>query len=271
MKSSYNYTNKTVIGMCHLLPLPGDVNFNHKDGIRKIIEVAKRDIEILQNNGLSGILFSNEFSYPYSQKIDQVTVATMSRIIGELKKEISIPFGVDCMYDSKSTIDLACATDADFFRITMPIATITEYEFGFTMLYEIIKHRKNVFSGNNPHMFINITPTINNLSTTKIEELISFIIAQVSPYALCIAANKIENLIKSNSLNKINNLCTGTYIYCDGGCNISNIESILNYTSGIIVGTAFKNDYVIYNSISQKNTNEFMIKVKSVQNNSKSN
>ena len=58
----------------------------------EVIENAAGELRALQDGGVDGILIANEFSLPYEKKVSYVTVAAMGRIVGELKKEIKVPF-----------------------------------------------------------------------------------------------------------------------------------------------------------------------------------
>ena len=84
---------KPVIAMCHLQPMPGDPNYDEKGGMQKVIDLAYQDLRALQDGGVDGIMFSNEFSMPYLTKVEPVTQACMARIIGELRSEIRVPYG----------------------------------------------------------------------------------------------------------------------------------------------------------------------------------
>jgi membrane complex biogenesis BtpA family protein len=109
-------TKKVIIAMCHLDALPGDPHFDKDGGMEKVIENARKDFLALQNGGVDAVMFSNEFSMPYLTQVETVTVAAMARIIGELKSEILIPFGVDVLWDPIKSLDLAAATGAKFVR-----------------------------------------------------------------------------------------------------------------------------------------------------------
>ena len=63
----------------------------------------------LQEGGIDGVLFCNEFSIPYTHNVKTVTVACMARIIGELKPLIKVPFGVCVASDPMKGFDLAAA------------------------------------------------------------------------------------------------------------------------------------------------------------------
>ena len=112
------HVKKPIIAMLHLEPLPGDPLFSRGTDMQQIADLAKRDLEALQRGGVDGVLISNEFSLPYQRKVDTVTTAAMAFVLGQLRSEISVPYGVDCISDGDATIELAAAVDADFVRGT---------------------------------------------------------------------------------------------------------------------------------------------------------
>ena len=56
----------------------------------KVMAAAKADLLALQEGGVDGIMFSNEFSLPYLTKVEPVTIAAMGRGMGELKPIITV-------------------------------------------------------------------------------------------------------------------------------------------------------------------------------------
>jgi len=48
---------KPIIGMCHMMPLPGDPSYDNVKGMRFVYEQAKHDVIALQEGGVDGILF----------------------------------------------------------------------------------------------------------------------------------------------------------------------------------------------------------------------
>lgn len=97
--------------MCHLQALPGDPYYDAIGGMTKVIELARQDLMHLQDGGVDAVMFSNEFSLPYLTTVKTATTAAMARIIGELKQDIHIPFGVNVLWDrSRRWRKQRCAT-----------------------------------------------------------------------------------------------------------------------------------------------------------------
>lgn len=238
-----------IIGMCHLLELPGDPNF--KNNIQNTLERAKKDLDTLQSNGIDMILFSNEFSYPYSNIVEPVTAMSMAHIIGELKNEVSVPFGVDCMYDPFFTIDLAVATEAKFCRITLSKSTIDDYSLGETNIGKIIRHANNFKMHLNPKIFLNVSVPLNNETfNNNILNFLSTIVTQVSPYSVCLSSNSLIQLINDKSITEIKNVLKNTLLYCDGGCNVQNLNLISNNVNGVIIGKSLKEEETLNKPVS---------------------
>ena len=80
---------KPVIALLHIRALPGDPLY--EGDLEDVAAQAGQDLRALQDGGVDGVLFSNEFSMPYQQKTDIAAVSAMAYIIGRLKKEIKLP------------------------------------------------------------------------------------------------------------------------------------------------------------------------------------
>ena len=48
----------------------------------KVVEHAREDLHALQDGGVDGIIFSNEFSLPYQRNMDMVPPAAMAYVLG---------------------------------------------------------------------------------------------------------------------------------------------------------------------------------------------
>ena len=105
---------KPVIGMVHLGALPGSPL--HSQSVDEIVEAARRDLVALQDAGFDAVMFGNENDRPYEFNVDTASTATMAFVIGRLREAITVPFGVNVLWDPESSIALAAATGAAFVR-----------------------------------------------------------------------------------------------------------------------------------------------------------
>ena len=119
---------KPIIAMCHLQPLPGDPYYDAEKGMEYVLECARRDLHALQNGGVDAVMFSNEFSLPYLTKVEPITIAAMGWVIGSLKNEITVPYGVNCLWDPIASLDLCVAVGGKF--ISEIITRVYASDFG---------------------------------------------------------------------------------------------------------------------------------------------
>ena len=133
-------TEKAIIAMCHLQAMPGDPYYDKEKGMKWVVEKAKEDLEALQEGGVDAVMFSNEFSLPYLTKVRTETVASMARIIGELQPYISIPYGVNCLWDPIASLDLAVAVEAKFVREIFTGVYASDFGLWNTNCGEVVRH-----------------------------------------------------------------------------------------------------------------------------------
>ncbi|MBQ7602142.1 MAG: BtpA/SgcQ family protein, partial [Lachnospiraceae bacterium] len=134
-------TEKAIIAMCHLAPLPGDPGFRTDQGMKYAVERARADLHALQNGGVDAVMFSNEYSLPYLTNVKTETVAAMARIIGELMHEITVPFGVNVLWDAWKSLDLAAATGAKFIREIFTGVYASDFGLWNTNCGETVRHQ----------------------------------------------------------------------------------------------------------------------------------
>ena len=180
---------KPIITMLHLDPLPGDPRYYYGDCMDRVVEHARADLHALQDGGVDGIMFSNEFSLPYERHMSFVTPAAMARVIGELKSEIRVPYGVDCISDGLAAIELAAAVDAKFIRGTFSGVYVGDgglYNNDFSQLLR----RKAALHLDELKMLYFINPESDrNLDTRPLADIARSTIFKAHPDGLCISAN----------------------------------------------------------------------------------
>jgi membrane complex biogenesis BtpA family protein len=109
-------TTKPVIAMAHLGPLPGAPGFDAGRGVDGLIEAVLADVEALQAGGVDAIMFGNEGDRPYVLQAPPEGLAAMAAIVTAVKPRLSVPFGVNYLWDPVATVALAAATGASFAR-----------------------------------------------------------------------------------------------------------------------------------------------------------
>lgn len=255
-------TKKPIIAMLHLDALPGDPLFSKKDGMKSVVEHARKDLKALQDGGVDGILFSNEFSLPYERNMSFVTPAAMARVIGELMDEIRVPFGVDCISDGLASIELAAAVGADFIRGTFCGVYVGDgglYNNDFSKLLR----RKAALPLDELKMLYFINPESDrNLDTRDLKDIAKSTIFKANPDGLCISASAAGQEVDDELIREVKATAPKVAVLCNTGCRKDTIERKLSEADAAVVGTTFKENGDFHGHVDSQRVKEFMEVVK---------
>ena len=233
---------KPIIAMLHLDPLPGDPRYRYGDCMETVAAHAREDLRALQEGGVDGVLFSNEFSLPYQRHMSFVTPAAMARVIGELKSELTVPYGVDCISDGAATLELAAAVDAKFVRGTFCGVYVGDgglYDNDFSALLR----RKAALHLDELKMLYFINPESDrNLDTRPLADIASSTIFKAHPDGLCISASAAGQDVDEELMAAVKKKNPEVVVLCNTGCRPDTIAHKLSVSDAAVVGTTFKED-----------------------------
>ena len=110
---------KPVVGMVHLLPLPGSPRWGRS--MEDVLERAAAEARILAEEGLSGILVENFGDVPFFPVgVPPESVAAMAVAVREVVRAVPIPVGVNVLRnDAAAALAVATATGARFVRVNV--------------------------------------------------------------------------------------------------------------------------------------------------------
>jgi membrane complex biogenesis BtpA family protein len=257
--------NKPIIGMVHFKALPGSPLFNDKEGIENMLILINKDIEALQDGGIDAIMFGNENDRPYQTKVSEVTIATMSYLIGRVRQKIKVPFGVDVLYDPRATIAVAKATGASFIREVFTSVFAGDIGLWNTSCGEVLRYR-DAIKGNNIITMYNINAEFaSTLETRPIELIAKSVVFSSLPDILLISGSMTGDIAAASYIEKVKKAVPDILVFINTGLNLNNISEMLQIADGAIVGTSFKKDGITWNPIEKIRVIELMEKVKEIR------
>ncbi|MBQ1288244.1 MAG: BtpA/SgcQ family protein, partial [Erysipelotrichaceae bacterium] len=231
---------KPIIAMCHLQPLPGDPYYDEEGGIEKIVECAKHDVIALQNGGVDGIMFSNEYSLPYLTKMEPITLAAMAFVIGQVKDLVKIPFGVNCLWDPISSLDVAKATGGKFIREIISGVYASDFGIWNTNSGETARHRHRI-GADHIKMLYNIVPEAAvYLSARDIASIAKTTEFNCRPDGLCVSGLTAGSETDTQILSQVKAAVRKTPVFCNTGCNKDNVVRQISVADGVVCATTFK-------------------------------
>ena len=256
---------KPVIGMCHLLALPGDPQYDGAAGLGAVVDDARANLRALQDGGVDGVMFSNEFSLPYLTKVDCVTVAAMARVIAEVFDDIKLPFGVNVLWDPIASLDLAVATGAQFVREIFTGVYASDFGLWDTNCGAIIRHQ-HAIGGQGIKLLFNILPeAAAYLAERDIVSVARSTVFNTSPDALCISGLTAGEETSSATLRLVKDALPNIPIIANTGVRRANVAEQLGIADAAIIGTAFKCDGVFENPVDAGRVRALMDEVEALR------
>jgi uncharacterized protein len=256
---------KPIIAMCHLEALPGDPSYKAEKGLEWIVESARRNLAALQEGGVDAVMFSNEQSLPYLTKVEPITYVTMARVIGEIRREIKVPFGVNVLWDPTASIDLAVATGALFVREIFSGVYASDFGLWNTNTGEIVRHQHHVH-GEKVRLLFNIVPeAASYLGARTVADIARSTVFNHRPDALCVSGLVAGVPTSTDVLRLAKEAVPETPVFANTGVKLANIDQQLSVADGAVVGTTFKKDGYIWNDVDVSRVKEFMKKVKEIR------
>jgi membrane complex biogenesis BtpA family protein len=259
------HTSKPIIAMCHLKAMPGDPGYDAQRGMDWVVEGGQASLKALQEGGVDAIMFSNESSLPYLTRVDPITTACMARVIGELRGEIKVPFGVNVLWDPTASIDLAVATGALFVREIFSGVYASDYGLWNTNCGEVIRHQHAVH-GQKVRLLFNIVPeSAVYLAERHVVDIAKSTVFVSQPDGLCVSGLTAGTEAPFETLKQVKEAVPDTPVFANTGVRLSNVEQMLSAADGAIIGTTFKRDGYIWNEVDVTRVREFMQKVREIR------
>jgi membrane complex biogenesis BtpA family protein len=256
---------KPVIGMCHMHAMPGDPEYDKSKGLNWVRDQARLDMLALQKGGVDAVMFSNEFSLPYLTKVEAVTTACMAALIGELKSELTIPFGVNVLWDPSASLDLAMATGAEFVREIFTGVYASDFGLWDTCVGEVIRHQRHI-GAENVRLLFNIVPeSAAYLGEREVADIARSTVFNNRPDAICVSGLTAGAETSAQTLKTVKEAIPDTPVFANTGVRVDNVEEQLRIADGAVIGTAFKQDGNTWNPIELSRVQEMMSAVKKMR------
>jgi len=256
---------KPVIAMAHLGPLPGAPGFDRKGGVPKLTDDVAADIEKLQAAGVDAIMFGNEGDRPYVLKAPPEGLAAMTAIVATLKPMVTVPMGVNYLWDPVATVALAVATGAAFAREIFTGVYASDMGLWEPDCAGALRLRDNLGRSDLKLLFnINAefaAPLDTRPAPLKAKSAVFSSLADV----VCVSGPITGQPVNHSELKEVKEALSDIPVFANTGVNIDNVEGILAVADGCVIGTHFKVDGNTWNPVDQDRAARFMDKVGSLR------
>ncbi len=254
---------KTIIGMVHLPALPGSPLYDGEGGMQAIRDWVARDLEALQQGGIHAVMFCNENDRPYRLDADMASVAAMADVVATFRPELSIPFGVNVLWDPKATLAVAAATGARFCREIFTGAFAGDFGLWVRSAGDAFRYRREVGAGSVRLIFNINAEFAAQLAPRPIDEVARSVVFSSSPDAICVSGPITSQAADSSSLASVATAVAGSGVpvLVNTGFKVSNAAELLTFADGAIVGSSLKTGGITWNPVDPSRVKALMDEV----------
>ncbi len=249
--------HKPVIGMIHLLPLPGSAAYDGR-GLEPIVEHALSEGRALEEGRVDAILLQNAGDLPAFGDGSPETIAYMAMVGTLLRQEFKTPLGVNILANgTESALAVAHAIGARFVRIKVYVGAVV----GIGGITEGSAQRALDFIRRIGASEIEIAADVYDrtsrpLVEMPIEEAATYASYQGRAQALVVTGASVEESLER--IRRVKTTVKDKPVYVGGGATTENIANFMAVGDGVIVGTAVKRGPAFQGVIDRERLKAFM-------------
>ncbi len=256
---------KPIIGMIHLKALPGAPK--NSLSVPEIIAHAVDDLNNLVEGKIDGILIENFNDFPFQPfNVEPITIVSMSLIVKELIKSTSVPVGVNVLRNACSdALVIASLTGAEFIRCNFLTGAYVTDQGVIVGCAHILKRLQKQLSciktESTPLIFGDVLcKHASPISPRTIDLEALDALERGLADAVIVTGDRTGLSAKLSDLKLLREKQIQP-ILIGSGVTLDNIQEILPFIDGVIIGTSLKHKNKISQPVDSKKVEALMQKV----------
>jgi hypothetical protein len=255
-------TAKPVIAMVHLGALPGSPLHDAETGMEGIVEAAARDLDALMAAGVDAVMFGNENDRPYELQVDTASTAAMAYAIGNLSDRITVPFGVNVLWDPMATVALAAATGAAFCREIFTGLYASDMglwapDAGRAMRYRDRLGRRDLLT------LYNVSAEFaDSMDRRPLADRARSAVFSSIPDGVLVSGAITGEAARMEDLEAVKAALPETPVLANTGVKHETVDDVFRIADGCVVGSSLKVDGNTWNPVDPDRAADFMARVR---------
>jgi membrane complex biogenesis BtpA family protein len=189
----------------------------------------------------------------------------MAFVIGKLRDEIEVPFGVNVLWDPMSSIALAAATGASFVREIFTGTYASDMgpwtpDAGKAMRYRDRLHRSDL-----PLLYNVSAEFAHSLDGRSLPDRARSAVFSSIPDAILVSGAITGEAAKMADLEAVKAVLPDTPVLANTGVKHASVAEVLRVADGCIVGSSLKVDGHTWNAVDPDRAADFMRIVREVR------
>jgi membrane complex biogenesis BtpA family protein len=256
---------KPVIAMVHFGALPGAPLHDAEAGLEGLLEGARADLHALQEAGFDAVMFGNENDRPYEFEVDTASTATMAYLIGRLSPEITVPFGVNVLWDPMATVALAAATGATFCREIFTGAYASDMGLWTPDAGRALRYRERLGRGDLAILYNVCAEFADSLDRRSLPDRARSAVFSSVPDAVLVSGQITGEAAALSDLEAVKQALPDTPVLANTGVKHATVAEVLKVADGCIVGSSLKVDGNTWKPVDPERARDFMARARAAR------
>lgn len=245
-------TARPVIGVIHLLPLPGSPRWDGQ--METIFQRAEQEAAALCTGGVHGIIIENFFDAPFAKsRVDTATACALALVARRVMSVCDLPIGINVLRnDGHTALAIAAAVEARFVRVNVYTgAMLTDQGIIEGEAHELLLYRRQLGAGKKIKILADVmVKHAEPLSaTSNIQQIAKDTVLRGLADGVIVSGVATGAAPNIEELKAVREAVPDTALFVGSGATRENIGSLLAIADGVIVGSALKRQGLIENPV----------------------
>ncbi len=245
-------TKKPVIGVIHLLPLPGSSRWDGQ--LEPVIARAEQEAAALTTGGVNGIILENFFDAPFTKaRVDTATACTLTLIVRYVMSICNLPVGINVLRnDALTAIAVAATTGASFIRVNVYTgAMLTDQGIIEGQAHDLLRYRRELLAASSIKILADVmVKHADPLSATSdIRQMAKDTVYRGLADGIIVSGTATGSSPDLAQVQAVREAVPDTPLFIGSGINRTNIASMLSIADGAIVASSLKREGILENPI----------------------
>jgi uncharacterized protein len=249
---------KLIIAMAHIGALPGSPLYDADGGMEKLIDGVLADILNLQAGGVDAIMFGNENDRPYVFKAPAEGLAAMTAVVQAVKPALTVPFGVNYLWDPLASVAIGCATGAKFVREIFTGVFASDMGLWQPDCAGPARLRRTLHRPDLKLLFNINAEFAHSLDTRPIALRAKSAVFSSLADAILVSGPITGQPARDSDLRGVCEAVHEVPVFANTGVTIDNVRDVLSLASGVVIGTHFKVGGITWNQVDGGRVKRFM-------------
>lgn len=260
-------TNKPIIGVIHLLALPGSPRW--AGDMDAVLMRAEQEAAALATGGVNGIIIENFFDAPFTRgRVDTATACALTLAVKRVMSVCDLPIGVNVLRnDGLTALAIAAACGASFIRVNvLTSAMVTDQGIIEGNAYEVQSYRRQLGIHKSVKVFADVMVKHAVPLGHGMDIGLSAKDTVLRGLADCIIVSGTGTGSEPDlkDLEKVRKAIKDVPVLVGSGTALQNVNALLGIADGVIVASSLKRQGVLENPVDVERVRTLVSAVKSL-------